>query len=119
MLALAYDSHPDLHADIRNYLVCMFDICSNALEHYRQRKLGMGVVDFTDQESLLLRLLDHPTVASVLREELDLLLVDEFQDTSPIQLALFLKLSRLARHTYWVGDLKGAPFTASGAATPS
>ncbi len=117
MLALAYDSHPDLHADIRNYLVCMFDICSNALEHYRQRKLGMGVVDFTDQESLLLRLLDHPTVASVLREELDLLLVDEFQDTSPIQLALFLKLSRLARHTYWVGDLKQAIYGFRGSDT--
>ncbi len=117
MLALAYDSHPDLHADISNYLVCMFDVCSNALEHYRQRKLGMGVVDFTDQESLLLRLLDHPTVASVLREELDLLLVDEFQDTSPIQLALFLKLSRLARHTYWVGDLKQAIYGFRGSDT--
>jgi ATP-dependent helicase/nuclease subunit A len=117
MLALAYDSHPDLHADIRNYLVCMFDVCSNALEHYRQRKLGMGVVDFTDQESLLLRLLDHPTVATVLGEELDLLLVDEFQDTSPIQLALFLKLSRLARHTYWVGDLKQAIYGFRGSDT--
>ena len=117
MLALAYDSHPDLHADIRNYLVCMFDVCSNALGHYRQRKLGMGVVDFTDQESLLLRLLDHPTVASVLGEELDLLLVDEFQDTSPIQLALFLKLSRLARHTYWVGDLKQAIYGFRGSDT--
>ena len=117
MLALGYDSHPDLHADIRNYLVCMFDVCANALEHYRQRKLGMGVVDFTDQESLLLRLLDHPTVISVLREELDLLLVDEFQDTSPIQLALFLKLSRLARHTYWVGDLKQAIYGFRGSDT--
>ena len=117
MIAGAVDSNPHLHADIRNYLVCIFDVCSNALEHYRQRKLEMGVVDFTDQESLLLRLLDHPTVVSVLREELDLLLVDEFQDTSPIQLALFLKLSRLARHTYWVGDLKQAIYGFRGSDT--
>jgi ATP-dependent helicase/nuclease subunit A len=117
MLAQACDSHPDLHADIRNYLVGMFDVCAKALDHYRERKLGMGVVDFTDQESLLLRLLDHPTVASMLREELDLLLVDEFQDTSPIQLALFLKLSRLARHTYWVGDLKQAIYGFRGSDT--
>ncbi|MBV5345533.1 MAG: UvrD-helicase domain-containing protein, partial [Rhodoferax sp.] len=75
MIAAAVDSNPDLHTDISKYLVSIFDVCSNALEHYRQRKLGMGVVDFTDQESLLLRLLDHPTVVSVLREELDLLLV--------------------------------------------
>ena len=117
MLALAYDSHPDLHKDIRTYLDCMFNSCSLALEHYRERKLGMGVVDFTDQESLLLGLLDHPTVVSVLREELDLLLVDEFQDTSPIQLALFLKLSRLAQQTYWVGDLKQAIYGFRGSDT--
>nr|MBP6724812.1 UvrD-helicase domain-containing protein [Halioglobus sp.] len=30
----------------------------------------------------------------------------EFQDTSPIQLALFLKLSRLAEQVIWVGDIK-------------
>ena len=117
MIAKACDAHPDLHADIRSFLVCMFEACSNALEHYRLRKLGMGVVDFTDQESLLLQLLDHPAVASVLREELDLLLVDEFQDTSPIQLALFLKLSRLARHTYWVGDMKQAIYGFRGSDT--
>ena len=117
MLVLAYDSHPDLHSDIRTYLQGMFNACAAALDHYRQRKLGMGVVDFADQESLLLNLLDHPTVVSVLREELDLLLVDEFQDTSPIQLALFLKLSRLARQTYWVGDLKQAIYGFRGSDT--
>src|SRR3546814_132842 len=37
---------------------------------------------------------------------LDLLLVDEFQDTSPIQLALFMKLTALAAETFWVGDIK-------------
>jgi hypothetical protein len=37
---------------------------------------------------------------------LDLLMVDEFQDTSPIQLALFLKLARFARQVVWVGDIK-------------
>ncbi len=42
------------------------------------------------------------------REELDLLLVDEFQDTSPIQLELFVRLSRIARETVWVGDVKQA-----------
>lgn len=116
-VALAYDAHPDLHADIRDYLQGMFRVCGDALEHYRLRKLAMGVVDFTDQESLLLRLLDHPMVESVLREELDLLLVDEFQDTSPIQLALFMKLSGLARQTYWVGDLKQAIYGFRGSDT--
>ncbi|MBK6631636.1 MAG: DNA helicase UvrD, partial [Betaproteobacteria bacterium] len=37
---------------------------------------------------MLLGLLDHPAVAEVLSEELDLLMVGRIQDTSPIQLAL-------------------------------
>ncbi|ODS93853.1 MAG: hypothetical protein ABS45_00350 [Comamonas sp. SCN 65-56] len=117
MLARACDAHPQLHADIRDYLQRMFGICAEALEHYRARKLALGVVDFTDQEHLLLKLLDDPDVAAVLRDELDLLLVDEFQDTSPIQLALFLKLSSLARHTYWVGDIKQAIYGFRGSDT--
>jgi ATP-dependent exoDNAse (exonuclease V) beta subunit len=47
-------------------------------------------------------------VAQTLGEELELLMVDEFQDTSPIQLALFLKLARFARQAVWVGDVKQA-----------
>lgn len=117
MLARACDAHPQLHADVRDYLRHMFGICAAALDHYRARKLAMGVVDFTDQEHLLLRLLDDTEVAAVLRAELDLLLVDEFQDTSPIQLTLFLKLSRLARHTYWVGDIKQAIYGFRGSDT--
>jgi len=117
LLAQQVTSHPGLHQDIRDYLSKMFGLCGLALEHYRLRKLELGVVDFTDQEHLLLKLLDHQEVASVLREELDLLLVDEFQDTSPIQLALFLKLSRLAKRTYWVGDLKQAIYGFRGSDT--
>ncbi|MBP9735502.1 MAG: UvrD-helicase domain-containing protein [Rhodoferax sp.] len=116
-LARACDGHPQLHADIRQYLTLMFELCEGALEHYRVRKLALGVVDFTDQEHLLLQLLDHPEVAAVLQDELDLLLVDEFQDTSPIQLALFLKLSKLARNTYWVGDIKQAIYGFRGSDT--
>jgi len=116
-LARACDAHPQLHDDIRQYLTLMFELCAGALEHYRLRKLALGVVDFTDQEHLLLQLLDHPEVAAVLADELDLLLVDEFQDTSPIQLALFLKLSKLARNTYWVGDIKQAIYGFRGSDT--
>lgn len=117
LIAQDYASHPQLHADLRDYLVRMFQVCANALAHYRERKLGLGVVDFTDQEHLLLKLLDSPEVADVLRDELDLLLVDEFQDTSPIQLALFLKLSQLAKQTYWVGDIKQAIYGFRGSDT--
>jgi ATP-dependent exoDNAse (exonuclease V) beta subunit len=109
--------HPGLHADIRQYLTQMFKLAGNALAIYTANKREQGVLDFADQEHVLLTLLDHPTVAEVLTDELDLLMVDEFQDTSPIQLALFLKLAGFARRVYWVGDLKQAIYGFRGSDT--
>jgi ATP-dependent exoDNAse (exonuclease V) beta subunit len=61
-----------------------------------------------DQEVLALKLLRRPGVQEMLREQVDLVLVDEFQDTSPLQLGIFLELSRLAPRSVWVGDQKQA-----------
>jgi ATP-dependent exoDNAse (exonuclease V) beta subunit len=107
-LAGRHAEHPRLQEDLHRYLMSIFNLAGRALEVFAARKLEMGVIDFADQEHLMLRALDHPAVVSVLRDELDLLLVDEFQDTSPIQLALFVKLAALAKRTYWVGDVKQA-----------
>jgi len=112
-----YAEHPDLHRDVRDYLQMLFLLCGKALQAYADRKREMGVLDFTDQEHLLLKVLGHETVAETLREELDLLMVDEFQDTSPIQLALFLKLAEFAREIYWVGDIKQAIYGFRGSDT--
>jgi len=101
-------SHPRLHEDIGACIHAVFRIAGDALSCYRKQKLERGLVDFADQEVLLLEGLEQPGVSEALQERLDLLLVDEFQDTSPVQLALFLKLSALARETFWVGDVKQA-----------
>lgn len=110
-------SHPDLHSDLRAYLVKQFDLAARVLEVYTQIKLERGVIDFTDQERLLLKLMDNPFVAQTLTDELDLLMVDEFQDTSPIQLALFLRLTKFAKQVYWVGDIKQAIYGFRGSDT--
>jgi ATP-dependent helicase/nuclease subunit A len=108
LIASEHASHPRLHQDVREYLETLFTLSADVLESYRARKLQMGAVDFTDQECELLKILDLPEVADTLTAELDLLMVDEFQDTSPIQLALFLRLAQCAKHVVWVGDVKQA-----------
>lgn len=107
-LAARVAEHPDLHADLKGFLTQMFDLAAKTLDIYADRKRELGMLDFADQEHLLLTLLEHPQVSEVLSDELDLLMVDEFQDTSPIQLALFLKLATFAKAVYWVGDIKQA-----------
>jgi ATP-dependent exoDNAse (exonuclease V) beta subunit len=95
----------------------MFSLCAEALKVYDARKREMGALDFTDQEHLLLKVLEDASVAATLKDELDLLMVDEFQDTSPIQLALFLKLAGYAKAIYWVGDIKQAIYGFRGSDT--
>ena len=107
-VAARFPSHPRLREDLRRYLALMFGACADVLEIYDARKRELGVMDFVDQERRLLQALEIPSVREVLAEELQLLMVDEFQDTSPIQLAVFVKLAALARETIWVGDLKQA-----------
>lgn len=100
--------HPRLHADLREYIEYVFECAAESLEAYQQYKISNGLVDFVDQEYLALQLLDNPKVRASLSSRLDLLMIDEFQDTSPIQLALFLKLAELVDHSIWVGDVKQA-----------
>lgn len=108
-IASRHISHEHFHADVRTYLETVFRLSGQALQAFGDAKRELGVMDFTDQEVLLLRALqDSPLVRQALEEELDLVLVDEFQDTNPLQLAIFVELAKLARSSIWVGDQKQA-----------
>ena len=107
-IAMQHAAHPGLHADLKAYIRGVYRAASAALNVYADYKAANGLVDFIDQEHEALRLLDAPEVAGRLRETLSRVFVDEFQDTSPIQLALFLKISQIADRSFWVGDPKQA-----------
>jgi ATP-dependent helicase/nuclease subunit A len=113
--AAVHPSHPRLHRDITVFVETLFALAAEAMEHYQEYKTKRGLMDFVDQESLLLQVLELPDVRERLREEVEVLLVDEFQDTSPIQLALFLKLGEIGRQSIWVGDPKQSIYAFRGA----
>ena len=113
--ALSHLGHPGFQQDIQDFIYHIFDIGIEALREYDRYKKERGLIDYTDMEVLIKRLLDHPQVKEVLKQELDLLLVDEFQDTSPIQLEIFLRLSQFANHSIWVGDPKQSIYGFRGA----
>jgi len=113
--ARSHDQHPRFHQDIQDFIEQVFDITIAAIQEYDAYKKRRGLIDYTDMEVLIKRLLDQPLVRRVLSEELDLLMVDEFQDTSPLQLEIFLKLSGLANYSVWVGDPKQSIYGFRGA----
>lgn len=107
--AAGYERHPGLRQELSDYTHAVFALAALALDRFQALKAERGLLDYADLEQQALHLLrDQPAVRDLLRQELDLLVVDEFQDTSPIQLALFLELARCARETIWVGDVKQA-----------
>lgn len=108
--ASCYDRHAGFHDDIRDYIEGLFSIAGEALDQYQKLKTERGLVDYADLEQITLGALDKPAVKERLKEEVDLLLVDEFQDTNPMQLALFVKIARLAKEVVFVGDVKQAIF---------
>lgn len=110
-----HDQHPAFRADIKAFIDGVFDISVAALQEYDQYKKQRGLIDYVDMEIHVKRLLDNPVVLKVLQSELDLLMVDEFQDTSPIQLEIFYKLSQIANYSVWVGDPKQSIYGFRGA----
>ena len=113
--ASAHQVHPRFHSDVRRYLALVFDLAADALEAYAQVKRARGAVDFGDQGVLVLKLLrESEEVRDALAQELDLVVVDEFQDTNPLQLAIFVELAKLAKRSAWVGDPKQAIYAFRG-----
>lgn len=108
-------AHPRFQTDIQQFIETIFEISMDGLREFQNYKTKRGLIDYTDMEAQVSQLLRSESVRETLRSELDLLLVDEFQDTSPIQLDIFLQLSRLAKHSIWVGDPKQSIYGFRGA----
>jgi ATP-dependent exoDNAse (exonuclease V) beta subunit len=110
-IAAQFENHPRLREHIRKYVTTLFSLAQLGLTEFGRLKEERGLLDFADLEQRALHLFQNgPSVKEVLRQELDLLVVDEFQDTSPIQLALFTELASCAQETVWVGDVKQSIF---------
>ena len=103
-----HPEHPRLREDCTRFIRTMFACASEALSAYQEYKSARGLLDFTDQEALALEALLRPETAGRLRERIGRLFVDEFQDSSPLQVAIFTAMAPLVDASTWVGDPKQA-----------
>lgn len=87
----------------------IFSIAETWSQKFEQYKRDNNLLDFDDLEAKFLELLDkQPAVQEDIRRSIKYVFVDEFQDSNPIQLEIFKKLSDLVQKSYWVGDRKQA-----------
>ncbi|MEO7118690.1 MAG: ATP-dependent helicase, partial [Candidatus Limnocylindrales bacterium] len=84
---------------------------------YERLLLERGLIDFGDQLALAHRLLrESPAVRFELQRRFRYVIVDEFQDTNPLQLELLSLLAGPARNVTVVGDDDQSIYTFRGAA---
>ncbi|MDR3230163.1 MAG: UvrD-helicase domain-containing protein [Synergistaceae bacterium] len=102
-------AHPRFRDDVRRMIEGVFACAAEALALYDEFKRKQGLMDFEDQEIRVLELArSNAAFRDSMRNRLSRTMVDEFQDTSPIQLSLFLALHALTTRSTWVGDPKQA-----------
>lgn len=108
-------SNPVFHKDLEQYIRLVFRCAAKCLTAYADFKLLHGLMDFVDQETLVLKLArENQAFRRSFPGRIQFLVVDEFQDTSPLQLELFLQLSQLVQEAVWVGDPKQAIYEFRG-----
>jgi ATP-dependent helicase/nuclease subunit A len=109
------DHHPRFQAELRELTLNIYEAARRGLDTYDEWKRRRRIIDYVDMLDRALTLVEHPDVRAELAGRFKLLVVDEFQDTSPVQLALFVRLHELAGRSTWVGDRKQCIFEYAGA----
>ena len=101
---------------LKKYAEIIFDLAKEWRKMYRKYKDEHHLIDFNDMEEMFLTLLDKEEVKKDIKSNYTHLFVDEFQDSNPMQVQIFQKLSSLLTACY-VGDKKQAIYGFRGSDT--
>ena len=91
-----------------SYIKLLFALAKRWKENFAQFKRDKNLLDYNDMEKYMRRLMQKEEIVSEISQSYHYLFVDEYQDSSPIQVKIFDALSNLMEHSYWVGDYKQA-----------
>ncbi len=99
--------HPGPLDDICAHFTGLVHGAQQVMSIYAEMKREAGVIDYADMICDAERLLrTHPEILDALLAEVDCVIIDEFQDTNPVQFALLWRIADAARRVLIVGDTK-------------
>lgn len=99
--------HPGPLEDAKYHLRSLITCAQQVMATYEARKQSLGLIDYADMITGAEKLLrDNPSVLDAVLAEIDCVIIDEFQDTSPVQFAFLWQMGRRAPRTLFVGDVK-------------
>jgi ATP-dependent exoDNAse (exonuclease V) beta subunit len=99
--------HPGPLEDACLHLTALIHGAQEAMSKYAEMKREAGVIDYSDMICDAERLLrTRPETLEALLSEVDCVIIDEFQDTNPVQFALLWRIAQSAKRVLIVGDTK-------------
>ncbi len=108
--------HPGPLGDAIIHAKALISGARTILKGYGERKKDLGVIDYSDMVAHAAQLVrDKPEILEAIVGQIDCVIVDEFQDTNPVQFAFLWALSQQAPRTLLVGDTKQAIMGFQGA----
>jgi ATP-dependent helicase/nuclease subunit A len=108
--------HPGPLKESEDHLLALVHGAQEIMAAYEAEKRSRGLLDYADmivETEELLR--TRPEILEAVLGEIDCVVIDEFQDTNPVQFAMLWRLASRARHAILVGDRKQAIMGFQGA----
>ncbi len=99
--------HPGPLKDAKTHLSALVGGAQQVLASYDAAKRQAGLIDYADmivEAETLLR--DRKDILAAVLSEIDCVVIDEFQDTNPVQFSLLWRLAKGAQRALIVGDTK-------------
>ncbi|CUJ83480.1 ATP-dependent helicase/nuclease subunit A [Ruegeria denitrificans] len=99
--------HPGPLEDAKTHLTALVSGAQQVLASYDAAKRQAGLIDYADmivEAETLLR--DREDILAAVLSEVDCVVIDEFQDTNPVQFSLLWRLAKGAQRALIVGDTK-------------
>jgi len=84
---------------------CLAETIKRLSSTFGEMKMSKNMLDFSDCEHGCLSVLSNSSVADIVRERYDEIYIDEYQDTSKLQEAIFASIKK-EDNLFMVGDIK-------------
>jgi len=98
--------HPGPLDEAIQHVSILLKSALNTLQSYQELKRENSLVDFGDMVHLAENLLQDDEWLAEIKANYDCLIIDEFQDTNPLQFSLLWKVKQAGIPTLIVGDIK-------------
>lgn len=98
--------HPGPLEEAIAHIQTLLQISIDTLQNYNEAKRKNALMDFSDMVHLANSVMNEDEWIEEMASTYDCLVIDEFQDTNPIQFALLWKFRQKGLPTLIVGDLK-------------